>query len=208
MRMIDELRFYAIEPGKLDEYLEHSHAVALPLRRDGFGKLLGFWYGEVGAAHSIWNLWEHDSFESRQEKRAALQRLPGWTSDYLPHSQPLMREQYVRLLTRTMPIAQPTESCVYEIRCIRTKPGQSGSLASALRDDAPPLMREANVGIWTSTIGIVNEVVQILGHRDIGARMEMSLEHPAMREFMKKHGPLIEEIDSSLVIATPASPMP
>jgi hypothetical protein len=38
--------------------------------------------------------------------------------------------------------------------------------------------------------------------------MEMSLEHPAMREFMKKHGPLIEEIDSSLVIATPASPMP
>ena len=205
--MIDELRLYAISAGKLATYLQHSHNIALPLRGNDFGKLLGFWYGEIGAVHTVWNLWEHDSLDSRQEKRAELQRLAGWSNDYLAHSQPLMRDQYVRLLTRVMPIAMPAAPSIYEVRLIRATPGKSAAVAHALCEDMPPSMRRANVGVWTSTVGVANEVVQILAHQDINERMALSLEHPEMQEFMASWGPCMEEVTSSLMLPTPASPL-
>ena len=92
--MLHELRFYEIAPGKLDDYIDHAGKVAVPFRGDKFGKLLGFWACEIGAANCVFNLWEHESVATREVLRAQLQKEAVWRNDYLQHSQPLMQRPW------------------------------------------------------------------------------------------------------------------
>ena len=64
--MIDELRIYRLVPGGLADYLKHAGEVAMRLRGDDYGKLLGFWYAEIGAVNCAFNLWQHQDLNSRQ----------------------------------------------------------------------------------------------------------------------------------------------
>ena len=105
--MIDELRFYRIAPGSLADYLDLAGKVAIPLRGDRYGKLLGFWHAEIGAANCVYNLWQHTDLNSRERLRAKLQQQDVRRNDYLPHSQPLMREQLVRLMKPVIPLGDP-----------------------------------------------------------------------------------------------------
>ena len=97
--MLHELRFYEIAAGHLDDYINHAGKVAVPFRGDDYGKLLGFWACEIGAMNCVFNLWEHESVATREVLRAKLAQQDVWRNDYLPHSQPLMRRQFSRLLT-------------------------------------------------------------------------------------------------------------
>jgi len=204
--MLHELRFYEIAAGHLDDYINHAGKVAVPFRGDDYGKLLGFWACEIGAVNCVFNLWEHESVATREVLRAKLQIQDVWRNDYLPHSQPLMRRQISRLLT---PLADPklpaTQGNLYEMRIFRTGPGKTRALASLLQDELPAPLWAAAVATWTGNSGDVNEVVHLSAYSNALPVADM-LQVTAWRDFLKQHGALVEDIQSSLMTPVHFSP--
>jgi hypothetical protein len=204
--MLHELRYYEIAAGQVDEYINHAGKVAVPFRGDDYGKLLGFWACEIGAVNCVFNLWEHESVATREVLRAKLQTQDVWRNDYLPHSQPLMRRQISRLLT---PLADPRPPVaagnLYEMRIFRTCPGKTRALAALLHDELPASLWGAAVATWTGNSGDVNEVVHLSVYPDTSPIAKI-LQVSAWRDFLKQHGALVEDIQSSLMTPAHFSP--
>lgn len=200
--MLHELRYYEIAAGRLDDYINHAGKVAVPFRGDDYGKLLGFWACEIGAVNGVFNLWEHESVATREALRAKLQVQDVWRNEYLPHSQPLMRRQLSRLLT---PLAEPkvpaSQGNVYEMRIFRAVAGKTRMLATLLQDELPASLWAAGVATWTGNSGDVNEVVHLSVYPQTLPLADV-LQVAAWRDFLKQHGAIIEDIQSSLM--TPA----
>ena len=200
--MLHELRYYEIAAGRVDDYINHAGKVAVPFRGDDYGRLLGFWACEVGAVNGVFNLWEHESVATREALRAKLQAQDVWRNDYLPHSQPLMRRQFSRLLT---PFAEPrtptTEGNLYEMRVFRTAAGKTRMLAALMQDELPAPLWAAAVATWTGNSGDVNEVVHLSAYPATLPASEM-LHVAPWREFLRQYGEYVEDIHSSLM--TPA----
>jgi hypothetical protein len=204
--MLHELRFYEIAAGRLADYVNHAGKVAVPFRGDRYGKLLGFWSCEIGAVNCVFNLWEHESVATREALRADLQQQEVWRKDYLPHSQPLMRRQFSRLLKPLAPVQPPTTSGnVYHMRIFRTRAGKTQQLASVVQNDLAPSLRARAIGCWTGNSGDVNEVVHLSAYAqaDGAASVMQSAEWHA---FLEAHGESIEDIESSLMLPTYFSP--
>ncbi|WP_439549398.1 NIPSNAP family protein [Falsiroseomonas sp.] len=201
--MIDELRIYTLRPGAMPRYLDLAAKVAVPVRGDRHGTLLGFWSNEVGSANSVVNLWRHESLESRQAVRKTLEALPAWREQYLAGVRPLMLRQIVRFMEAVLPLSAPATPGphLYEQRLFRARAGEAGRLAEALARDAEP----GQIALWTTFAGPINEVVQLLAHPDPAARFTRSLcgENGAM----VRHAAMIEEVESSLMLAAVHSPL-
>jgi hypothetical protein len=205
--MIHEIRTYKLAPGGLAEYMEHAREVA-PSRSGDFGRLLGFWHGEIGSANSVWNLWQHDSLDSREGLRSALQKNDVWRSTYLPRVQPLFRQGMVRVLQPVVaPTAPASSGNLYELRFLRSKPGRSHGLAEQLAQAAPTAAIASTVGIWISIAGHVNEVVHLSAFPDMAARLRVGLQSAEWREFLRANGPRIKHMDSHIVVPVSHSPM-
>jgi hypothetical protein len=201
--VVDELRIYTLRPGAMPRYLELAEKVAVPVRGDRHGTLLGFWANEVGAANAVVNLWRHDSLESRQAVRKTLEALPAWREQYLAGVRPLMLRQVVRFMDAVLPLSAPATPGphLYEQRLFRARAGEAGGLADGLARDAEPGM----IALWTTFAGPINEVVQLLAHPDPAARLARSLcgaDGPLAR-----HAARIEEVETSFMLPAPHSPL-
>ncbi|HEV7267891.1 MAG TPA: NIPSNAP family protein [Falsiroseomonas sp.] len=200
--MVDELRVYTLRPGAMARYMTLAETVAVPLRGDRFGVLLGFWAGEVGAANSVFNLWRHEDLETRRRRRLELEALPAWREQYLAAVRPLMLRQVVRFLDATLPLmAPPAAAHLYEMRMLRTRAGEAAALARAMAARPDP----GTLGIWTTSAGPINEVVQLLAHADAAERLAASVH--AADGVLAREAARIEEVESSLMLAAPHSPL-
>ena len=204
--MLHELRFYEIAAGRLDDYINHAGKVAVPFRGDDYGKLLGFWACEIGAVNCVFNLWEHESVATREVLRAKLQKQDVWRNEYLPHSQPLMRRQVSRLLT---PLTDPNPPAapgnVYHLRIFRTRAGRTAAFARLLQDELPAPLWGATVAVWTGNSGDVNEAVHLSVH-PATQPLAQTLHSAEWRAFLKLHGTMVEDIQSSLMTPVEFSP--
>ncbi len=201
--MVDELRIYTLRPGAMRAYMALAENVAVPVRGDRFGVLLGFWANEAGDANSVVNLWRHTDLEARRRLRQALEALPAWREQYLTGVRPLMLRQMVRFLDPVLPLSAPPGAGphLYEQRLFRARAGEAGGLAEALARDA----EAGTIGIWTTFAGPINEVVHLLAHADPAARLARSL-HAADGP-LARHAARIEEIETSLMLPAPHSPL-
>lgn len=199
--MVDELRIYTLRPGAMTRYMELAEHVAVPVRGDRFGLLLGFWAGEVGAANAVFNLWRHEDLETRRKLRLELEALPEWRERYLTGVRPLMLRQVVRFLDAVRPLSTPPGAGhLYEIRLIRSVAGAAGALARAMDAEEG----EETLALWTTAAGPINEVVQLLAHRDASARFTRSWHEGGL---LARHAPLVEEVETSLMLPAPHSPL-
>lgn len=76
--MIIEKRTYQLKPGAMPEFLKSYEAEGLKLQSETLGRLLGYFVSEVGGLNRVIQLWGYDSFEDRQQRRAALSSNPEW----------------------------------------------------------------------------------------------------------------------------------
>jgi hypothetical protein len=197
--MVDELRIYTLRPGAMARYLELAETVAVPIRGDRHGVLLGFWGGEVGAANTVFNLWRHESLETRKQVRATLETLPDWRARYLAAVRPLMLRQVVRFMDEVVPLGRAS-SGLYEMRLIRCVAGSAGELSRAMAEEP----EAGQIGLWLTTAGPINEVVQLLAIDDARARFARSWHEGGA---LAKWGKWVEEAESSLMLAAPHSPL-
>jgi hypothetical protein len=204
--MLHELRFYEIAAGRLDDYIDHAGKVAVAFRGDDYGRLLGFWACEIGASNCVFNLWEHESVATREALRAKLAQQDVWRNDYLPHSQPLMRRQFSRLLKPLQAPRPPaTPGNLYQMRIFRTRPGKTAAFAALVQNELPAALKASTIAVWTGNSGDVNEVVHLLAY-PAAATSATIMASSEWRAFLKQHGTLVEDIESSLM--TPAAYSP
>jgi hypothetical protein len=200
--MVDELRIYTIAAGAMNAYLHAAEHVAVPVRGDRHGRLLGFWTGAIGAVNRVFNLWRHESLDKRQAVRAELQALEGWRNDYLPRVRPLMLDQTIRLMDALVVADPPAAHAVYEARFYRARTGHAAQIAKGLAETAA---RDRTIGLWSTIAPDPNEVVQLCGFASLEERFVSMRAAPA--DLLSEHGAHVDRVESTLLLAANHSPL-
>ena len=95
--MLVEERIYTLYVGKQTEYLQIYESDGLPVQRQYLGRMLGYYFTEVGPLNQVIHMWGYDSFEDRITRRAAMRADPRW-APYLKKIQPFSLHQESKLL--------------------------------------------------------------------------------------------------------------
>lgn len=211
--MIHELRTYAIQPGRLREYVEKAGSVGRPIRGDRFGKLLGYWSTELGMLNQAVHLWEFADLAARTQARAGLAKDERWTKEYIPLSQALLVAQENMILNPAdwYPPRPTSGMGVYELRIYRLHPGKVAQWLGHFREGMPTREKySAPVGVWSTEIGPLNTVVHLWAYRDANRRAEVrkaAYADPAWSATLAKLHPLMQQMESKLLIPTDFSPL-
>lgn len=210
--MVYEMRTYTTPAGKAPLLGQYSGEIARGIRGDEYGKLEGYWITEIGPLNKVMHLWSYDSLDHRAERRAALGKNPRWQSEYLTKALPLILRQDTRLMDAVRPIQKPeNDGNVYEYRYYRCKTGKAAEFAEHLKDAMPIREKHSkNVAIFLSIAGQPNEVSHIWAYESLNHRAEAraaAAADPGWQAFLAKGGPLLEEMDSLIMLPTAASPL-
>jgi hypothetical protein len=210
--MIYELRTYTTPAGKAPQLAKYSAEIGRPIRGDEYGKLEGYWLTEIGPLNKVMHLWSYADLEDRQARRAALGQNERWKNEYLPVAGPLILRQDIRLMTAAKPITPPEkEGNVYEYRYYRVKVGKIGEWISHIMEAMPAREKHSrNVALFQSIAGQPNEVSHIWAYESLNHRAEAraaAAADPAWQAFLAKSGPLLEEMDSLIMLPSSSSPL-
>ncbi|MBY6208635.1 MULTISPECIES: NIPSNAP family protein [Halomonas] len=141
--MIHELRQYTLTRQNWESYWRLFNDVCMPIRKHDFGLPVGAWEEVCGEGVRFWHLWQYDSLEDRQAKRAELGRITEWGRDFINHAVPLIDSQVVRILS---PKRMPPEGIETATRwaAMQCRIGAAGKVAEELDD-----VLSAGAGLWT-----------------------------------------------------------
>jgi hypothetical protein len=211
--MIYELRTYTVKPGALGDMIKAASTVSRDVRGDNYGKLEGYWSTEIGPLNQVMHMWSYNSFEERTKLRAELAKNPRWTGEYTPLIFPLLVRQDVRLLNAIKPpVAPATSGNVYEFRNYRARTG--GAVRQWIEHFTGVLPEREKyskiVGLWQTEASQPNEVCHIWAYPSLNARAEArgaALKDPAWQAFLAKGMPLLDEMNSTIMLPAPHSPL-
>jgi hypothetical protein len=210
--MINELRTYTVQPGKVNEYLRLSGEVGRKIRGDRYGKQEGFWFSEFGTLNQLVHLWTYESLAERERLRGELAKNEGWTKEYLPQVRPFLLSQENKFLSPVVPLTPPGDTGnVYELRWYRTHVGKTAEWLSLFKGILP--LRDKytrRVGLWQTEAGQLNEVVHMWVYRDLNdraaARAKMA-QDPEWQAFLGKSTSLLAHMQSIVLNPAPFSAM-
>ncbi len=95
--MIVEQRTYTTHPGKWRDYLALYEAEGLQVQKRILGRMVGYYYCEIGVLNQIVHLWAYEDLDERTRRRAELAADPQWQA-YVKKMLPLLQTQESRLL--------------------------------------------------------------------------------------------------------------
>ena len=95
--MIFEQRTYTLIPGKLPELLDVYERLAWPIAQKHLGKMLGYFYSEVGDLNQVIHQYGYESFDERLRLRAEINKIPDWHK-YTQAARPLIMRQENRIM--------------------------------------------------------------------------------------------------------------
>jgi hypothetical protein len=95
--MIVEQRIYTLIPGKLPEFLDIYERLGWPIAKEKMGKMLGYFYSEVGELNQVIHQYGYESFEERLRLRAEINKDPEWQK-YGAAARPLIIRQENRIM--------------------------------------------------------------------------------------------------------------
>lgn len=210
--MIHELRIYTAKPGTVAEMAKNSGTVARAIRGDTYGKLEGYWMTEIGPLNQVVHLWTYSDLNERARLRGELGKNERWTKDYIPLIRPILVRQDIRLMNPVIAPRKPEkEPNIYEMRIYRLKPGTAREWVNHIMEAMPIREKYSKpVGLWISEAGQPNEVVHIWAYPDLNARAAAraaATADPGWQAFMKKGGPLLEEMSSTIMLPAAHSPL-
>ncbi len=211
--MLYELRTYTVKSGSLGEVVKAASTVSREIRKDDYGKLVGYWSTEIGPLNQVVHMWSYADFNERVRLRAELAQNSRWTREYIPLIHPLLVRQDIRLLNALRePVAPASTGNVYELRNYRAKPG--GGVKQFLDGfiAALPVREKYSniVGLWQTEAGQPNEICHLWAYPSLNARAEArgnASKDPAWQEFVGKGAPLIDEGHSTIMLPAPHSPL-
>jgi hypothetical protein len=76
--MIVDHRTYTLRPGTVPEYFAKYEQMALKVQIKHLGRLVGYWFTEIGPLNQIVHVWAYESLAERDERRARMAADPDW----------------------------------------------------------------------------------------------------------------------------------
>lgn len=76
--MIYEKRTYTINPLKMADWLALYQSNALAVQTDHLGKLIGFFFTEIGVVNQVVHIWAYESLDDRLVRRARMAQDERW----------------------------------------------------------------------------------------------------------------------------------
>lgn len=209
---IYELRTYTLSPGAQAPYLKLSSEVGRKIRGDRHGKLEGFWTTEFGTLNQAVHLWSFPDLNERDRLRAELARKDEWTRTYLPQIRPMLLAQENKILSAAVPLTPPEDTGnVYELRWYRTHVGRAAEWIEHYKAILPVRAKYMRrVGVWTTEIAQLNEVVHMWVFKDLRERAESRArlaQDPEWQAFLAKSTPLLAHMQAIVLVPAPHSPM-
>ena len=95
--MIVEQRTYTTHPGKWRAYLALYEAEGMEIQKRILGRMVGYYYSDVGQLNQIVHLWAYEDLNERAERRATLMQDAAFLS-YVQKMLPLLQSQESRIL--------------------------------------------------------------------------------------------------------------
>jgi hypothetical protein len=100
---------------------------------------------------------------------------------------------------------------VYELRTYRTHVGKVGEWVTHFTASLPAREKYSKiVGLWTTEVSQLNQVVHIWAYPDLKQRAEVRAkvpQDPEWKVFLAKGGPLLAHMESVVLIPTEVSPL-
>jgi hypothetical protein len=108
--MIVEQRIYTIIPGQVAAYLKLYEAEGFAIQKEHLGRLLGYFYSEIGVVNQIVHLWAYANHADREQRRARLFADPRWLAYFGKIILMIQRQESSILIPATFsPIGAATE---------------------------------------------------------------------------------------------------
>ena len=108
MNMLVEQRTYTTHPGKWRDYLMLYEAQGLEVQRRILGRMVGYYYSEIGGLNQIVHLWAYEDLNERAARRAELMADADWRA-YVVNMLPLLQNQESKILVPAFQrVPQPT----------------------------------------------------------------------------------------------------
>lgn len=95
--MLIEQRTYTTHPGKWRDYLNLYEAEGLAVQKRILGRMVGYYYSEIGELNQIVHLWAYESLDERRALREELMKDSQWRS-YVARMLPLLQSQESKIL--------------------------------------------------------------------------------------------------------------
>lgn len=210
--MIYELRTYTCKQGMVADVVKLASTVSVDIRKNDYGKLEGYWVTEIGQLNQVVHLWSYSDLNERQRLRAELNQVPRWHSEYLSLLLPNLVRQDTRLFNGIVgPIAPASAPNLYELRNYRAKPGALKSWVSLFTKVLEAREKYSKiVGLWTGDVGQPNEVAHMWAYPDLNARNAArggAGGDPAWQQFLKDSTGMLDEMQTTIMVPAPHSPL-
>jgi hypothetical protein len=210
--MIYELRTYTLKTGTAPEAAKNAGAVGREIRGDDYGKLEGYWVTEIGPLNQVMHLWSYADLNERARLRGELSKNKRWTGEYVPLIREKLVRQDIRLLNGVIPPTKPaTDGNIYEFRNYRLRPGAMNQWLELFKGALPARERHSKiVALFSTEAGQPNEVCHIWAYPDLNARAKArgaAMQDPDWQAFLPKSGPMIEEMNSTIMLPAAHSPL-
>jgi NIPSNAP len=212
--MIYELRTYTLATGTTGKYLQLSRDVGREIRGDRYGKLEGAWASEFATAGQYVHLWSYADLNERARLSEELSLNERWRNEYIAQVRPLQQAQVNKILRPVdgIPFASPgAGKHVYELRTYQLFVGRASEWLAAFKEVLPVRQTYSPlVGMWTTDIGPLNQIVHLWAYDDLNHRTEArarAAEDPAWQAFLAKVVSLVQVPHSTILYPAPTSPL-
>ena len=95
--MFYEIRTYRLKNGAISDYLKVVGQEGIAIQKRHLGKLIGYFFSEIGPINEIVHIWGFESLDDRQARRMRLAADPAWQK-FLPK----IRDRIVTADTKIM----------------------------------------------------------------------------------------------------------
>jgi NIPSNAP len=96
--MIVEERIYDLRPNGAAEFALHFEREGIAIQRPILGRLIGYFYTEIGPLNQVVHLWGYEDLEDRAQRRAILIANPLWQEYVRNNIQPLLVRMQNKIL--------------------------------------------------------------------------------------------------------------
>ncbi|MFT4066977.1 NIPSNAP family protein [Paraburkholderia sp.] len=96
--MIVEERIYDLRPNSAAEFARHFEREGIAIQRPILGRLVGYFYTEIGPLNQVVHLWAYEDLEDRAKRRAVLAANPVWRDYVKQNIQPLLVRMQNKIL--------------------------------------------------------------------------------------------------------------
>ncbi|QYT04482.1 hypothetical protein H0G86_011387 [Trichoderma simmonsii] len=214
-KYVHSIVFHEVQPDKVDEYVKLTGEFYPKMANTPENKvhLVGSWRTEVGDCDTFVHIWEYQRYEGYHESRHSISHHPDF-ADFNTKLSKLIKSKKISLMQEFSfwPTTPPRElGGVFELRSYTLHPGNLLEWETHWRRGLKA-RREVmeGVGAWFVQIGELNTVHhlwQFANLEERRARREKSWSVEGWSDTVHKTVPLIQSMQSRILIPMPWSPV-